>query len=362
MDALSSVGCLLVGIALPIGVLTVLVRRGTRQLAVSDTYGEVSRELGLDVDTRGLSLRGHLAEQRLWVGSVMVDHGPARSHACWGVLDLARPLGLGLVLRRKGLRDRLRRPKGPRVALDGDPLDRLVEVFGDDPGRVREVLGPSVRAVLGPVLERWRDLVVTDQTVRIHLPRPLARAAELRTLVADMRALAAALHEARAAVAPPAPLAARLAEWRSLGDALGLEVEPAYPGLVGRVDDHPVRVTPLRTADGYGAEVRVGFRPHRRTGLRLRPQEEPDGYWSVGQDIQCADPVFDQAFVVKGWDPDHVRELLAPELRGRLVALLRHGRLDLDDLRLHLGPVNADVAGLGPMVRDAVDAANRLGW
>jgi hypothetical protein len=362
VDAVSSVGCLLFGSAIPVALLAALVRRGTRQLSVADTYGAVSRELGLDVDTRGLSLRGHLADQRIWVGSVMVDHGPRRKQACWGVLDLDRPLGLGLVLRRKGLRDRLRRPKGPRVPLDGDPLDRLVEVFGDDPSRVRAVLTPEVRAVLVPVLERWKDLVVTDQTVRIHLPRPLATPAELRELVAAMRGLAKVLYQARRGLPPPPVLAARRADWASLGDALGLDVEEPWPGVAGTVDGRSVRVTPVRTSDGYATEIRVGFRAHARTGLRLRPQEEPDGYWSVGQDIQCDDPAFDRAFVVKGWDPDLVRTLLAPDVRTQLVGLLRHGRLDLDDLRLHLGPVRAEPGDLVPVVRGLLDTARLLGW
>ncbi len=362
MDAVSSVGCLLIGIALPIGALAALVRRGTRQLAVSDTYGEISRELGLDVDTRGLSLRGHLAGQRIWVGSVMVDQGASRRQACWGVLDLDHPLGMGLVLRRKGLRDRLRRPKGPRVSLDGDPLDRSIEVFGDDPERVKALLTAEVRAILVPLLERWTDLVVTDQTIRIHLPRPLARPAELRQLVADVRSMAKVLGVSRRALPPPQPLAARLGDWEALGRTLGLDVEPAFPGLTGELDGRAVRITPVRVSEGYATEVRVGFRPHARTGLRLRPQEEPDGYWSVGQDIQCGDPDFDRAFVVKGWDPDLVRGLLAPEVRSRLVGLLRHGRLDLDDLRLHLGHVRGEPAALLPVVRDAVDTAARLGW
>lgn len=362
MDALTSIGCLLIGIASTLAALTALVRRGTRQLAVSDTYGEVSRELGLDVDTRGLSLRGHLQGQRIWVGSVMVDHGPTRRTACWGVLDLERPLGLGLVLRRKGLRDRLRRRKGPRVDLRGDPLERSVELFGDDPDRVRALLGPAVRAVLVPVLERWKDLVVTDQTIRIHLPRPLARAAELRQLVADMRALSAALHASRAELPPPPVLAGRAGEWAELGRALGLALEPQYPGLSGTMDGRAVRVTPMRATEGYVTEIRVGFRAHPRVGLRIRSQEEPDGYWSVGQDIQCGDADFDRAFVVKGWDPDLVRGLLAPEVRAGLAALQRHGKLDVDDLRLHVGQVRAEPGGLVPVVRAAVDTAAQLGW
>ncbi|MCA9494784.1 MAG: hypothetical protein KC621_32875 [Myxococcales bacterium] len=364
MDALSSLLCLLTGTALPTGAAFLLVRRATRQLAVSETYGSVSRELGLDVDTRGLSLRGHLGEQRLWVGEVMVGYGPDRRTMCWGVLDLERPLGLGLLLRRRGISDRLfRRPRGPRVQLPNDPLERFVEIHGDEPDRVLALLDPTVREVLLATLRRWRDVVVTDTSVRIHLPHPLSRAEELRELVTTLRSLATALHAARRAVPPPSPLVARADGWQRLADALGLQFEPSFPGVAGELDGRPVRVTPIRSADGYCAELRLGFREHRRTGLRLRPQEEaPDGYWSVGQDIQFGDEAFDRAFVVKGWDPDYVRDLLSPPVRQGLLALHTLGRLDLDDLRLHLGGLALDPARLEPLLVQASRSADALEW
>lgn len=342
--------------------LFLLIRRGTRQLAVATAYGEVSRELGLDVDTRGVSLQGHLGEQRIWVGEVMVGHGPDRRMTCWGVLDLERPLGLGLLLRRRGLSDRLRRPRGPRVGLAGDELDRLVELHGDDPERVRALLDPEVRAVLGGLLHRWRDVVVTDASVRVTLARPLARTEELRELVEGMRALAATLVRARRAVSPPAPLGARLAGWEALAERLGLEVEPSFPGVAGQIEGRRVRVTPVRTENGYAAEVRMAFREHRRTGLRLKPQVDPDGYWSVGQDIQLGDATFDRAFVVKGWDPDLVRDLLPPSVRQGLLALHAIGRIDVDDLRLYVGRLPLDPERLVPVVVQAARTADGLGW
>src|SRR5690349_9958453 len=114
--------------------LFMFARRGMRQLQIASTYGDVARELGLDVDTRGVSLQGHLGDQRLWVGEVMVGHGPDRRMVCWGVLDLERPLGLGLLMRRRGLSERLfRRPRGVRITPVDPDLDRHVEIHGDDP-------------------------------------------------------------------------------------------------------------------------------------------------------------------------------------------------------------------------------------
>jgi hypothetical protein len=363
LDALTSLVCLLVGSAIPLLALFFIVRRGVRQLQVATAYGEVARELGLDVDTRGVSLQGHVGEQRLWVGEVMVGHGPERRMACWGVLDLERPLGLGLLIRRRGLSERLfRRSRGVKVQAVDPELERLVEISGDDPERVRQLLDDRVREVLGIVLTRWRDLVITDQSIRIYLKQPLSRTPDLRDLVYGMRSLAAELSAARRRIAPPPALAARMGDWRSLAARLGLELEEAFPGVAGELDGRPIRVTPLRTGDGYAAELRLGFRAHRRTGLRLRPQVEPDGYWSVGQDIQLGDPAFDQAFVVKGDDPEGVRELLSAQVREGLMAMNATGRIDVDDLRLHIGGLLAEAEALEPVVVQAARTAEAMGW
>ncbi len=361
MDALTPVVCLAVGIAIPVVVLFLLVHRGWRQLAVARSYDEVSRRLGLDVDTRGVALQGHLGEQRIWVGQVMIGHGTQRRMACWGVLDLERPLGLGFLLRRRGLRERLRRSRGPKLPLD-ERIDRRVELHGDDAQRVRQLLGDPLRTMLRNMLARWPDLVITDASIRVMLRRPPARAGELHDLVDAMRALAAELVSARRAMPPPPPLAARAADWERLANELGLAFEPAFPGVAGILDGRPLRITPVRTEVGYRAEMRLGFRPHRRTGLQIREQKEPDGYSSVGQDIQFGEANFDHAFVVKGYDPEQVRELISPAVRERLVALRSAGRVDVDDLRLHAGELSVDPRQMASIVRDASLAADALGW
>lgn len=364
MDAVGSLVCLLAGSALPLLGLVGIVHRGVRQLQVATAYGDMARELGIDVDTRGVSLQGHLGEQRLWVGEVMVGHGPDRRMACWGVLDLERPLGLGLLLRRRGLSERLfrRRPGAARIKPHDPHLDRQVELHGDDEDLIQRVLDDAVRDDLGALLERWRDLVVTDQSIRVYLRQPLARSGDLRELVLGMRALAGDLAAARRTVPPPLALRSSMGAWAELARRLGLNLESAFPGVAGDLDGRSVRVTPVRMADGYRAELRLGFRPHRRTGLRIRPQVEPDGYWSVGQDIQLGDPAFDAAFVVKGDNPDGVRELLSPAVREGLIALDEVGRLDVDDLRLYLGQLPPEPAALEPIVVQAARTAEALGW
>jgi hypothetical protein len=363
VDAVTSILCLLLGSAIPLLALFMFARRGMRQLQIATTYGDVARELGLDVDTRGVSLQGHLGDQRLWVGEVMVGHGPDRRMVCWGVLDLERPLGLGFVLRRRGFSERLfRRPRGVRITPVDPDLDRQVEIHGDDPLLVRGLLDGEVCEVTGQMLARWRDLVITDQSVRVSLSQPPSRVDELRDLVAGMRTLAAALSTARRALEPPAGLRLQSDAWRRLADRLDLSFEPAYPSLEGELDGRPVRITPVRTADGYGAELHLGFRAHRRTGLRLRPQVEPDGYWSVGQDIQVGDPAFDAAFVVKGYDPEQVRELLSAPVREGMLALAGTGRLDVDDLRLFVGDLPAEPLELEPIVVQATRTADAMGW
>ena len=347
MDFLSSVICLLVGVALPLTVLYLVLRRGWRQLAVAEAYGEVSRRLGLPVDTRGVSLHGHVGDRRLWVGEVMVGHGPDRRMMCWGVLDLQRPLGLGVLLRRRGLSERVfRRARSPAIALADAELERLLEVHADEPARLRQMLTDDVLASLKQLLLRWRDVVVTDRAVRVHLAQPLATASELQELVDGLFQLAGVLHQARAAVEPPTALQPWVQDLHPLARDFGLEVDPAWPAVEGLLDGHRVELVPQRAASGYTFVLRWVDDGDRDMGLLVRPQVAPDGYWSVGQDIQWGEEAFDKAFVVKGYDPDAVREFLGPEARAALLALAEHGTLELDDKRLEVRGLPADLGVL----------------
>jgi len=344
LDQVLPVFCLIVGGMLPLMGMFFLVNRGMRQLRVAHAYGDVARRLGLPVDTRGVSLQGHLDDRRIWIGEVMVGHGPKRRLVTWGVVDMDRALGLGLVIRRRGLSQRLfRRRRGPEIALGGD-LDRRVEIQGDDPGRVRALLTPKVRLAIESLMSRWPDVVVTDQSVRVHLPRPESSGARLQGLVNAMIGLCDEIEAARHAIAPPERLLSLLPELEAMGTRLGLEYDPWLPGLDGDLDGQRLSITPRRDGAGYSFDIRVYFPSPVDTGFRLSAQVAPDGYWSVGQDIQVGDEVFDNAFVIKGYDPLKVAERLTPEVRAALLDIRSNHDIEIDDRCLHIRRVKLDIA------------------
>jgi hypothetical protein len=344
----------------PLTVLFVLVNRGMRQLRVAAAYAEVARRMGLPVDTRGVSLQGHLNDQRIWIGEVMVGHGPKRRLVTWGVLDMDQALGLGLVIRRRGLSNRLfRRRKGPRIRIDDD-LDKRLEIHGDDPARTRALFTPSVTAKLSTLMAHWPDVVVTDQSIRVHLPKPEASTERLERLVEFMIGLSDAIASARQGITPPERLGAHLEALSKLGTTLQLDIEPALPALKGDADGKRMTITPRRDGEGYSFDIRIYFEARVDTGFRLSSQQAPDGYWSVGQDIQVGDPEFDSIFVVKGYDPAKVRAKLTAEVRQRLLVLRAQHDIEVDDRCLHVRRVPSDMALLERTAMQALSAAASL--
>lgn len=363
MDTLQSALCLLLGSALPLTALWFFLARGMRQFQVSTAYGEVSRQLGLDVDTRGMSLQGHLGDRRIWIGEVMVGHGPERRMMTWGVLDLTRPLNLGLLVRRKGRTTRiLPHRKAPDAPIGDADLDRVLQVQGDEPSRVSALFAPEVRQSLRALMDVWPEVALTDRSVRVHLNRPEASVERLQLLVSSMLGVAEALEDARRDVDCPARLQFELPAWAAAAGRLGLEIEPWLPAMSGEMDGYRVVVATRRQTDGYQVGIRLWLGEHTQTGLRLRLQEGPDGYWSVGQDIQVGDPAFDGGFVIKGWDPETIRGLLGADARRALLDLAILGQPEVDDHCIDVEHISMDLDEVEQAVRAAVRVAKALGW
>jgi hypothetical protein len=354
--------CLLAGSGLTLVALGMLVRRGVRQLLVASAYRDVAQKLGLQVDTRGVSIRGHLGDRRIWIGEVMEGHGTERRVEVRGVITLERPLGLGLQVRRLGRADRLLRRRRVATVPLGPEIDRALDVYGDDPTRVRDLLAGPARQALLALIGRWPDVVLTDDDVQVYLRSPSDSSSELGALVDAMVRTAAAIDLARKEVRPPDDLVAILDPWTALARSMALQIEPWMPCLTGTLDGRRVLVTAVREPDGYGTEVTLWFRPHPEIGLLLRPQIEPDGYWSVGQDIQVGNTLFDQAFVIKGYDPAGVIARLTPATRAQLLELRELGLLEVDDRGLTLRNPTLDPARLAPILRQVSAAAQALGW
>lgn len=350
------------GVALPTGAFYFAGRRAWKQLGAAEAYREVAQQLGLRVDTRGISVNGYLGRRRLWIGEVMEGWGPQRQVVTLGLLSLEFPLGLGLLARRRGLRARLRR-RNAQLDLGDEALDKQLLVHGDDRGRVSALLRhPEVRRHLAALMQRWPEVTLTDHAVRVLLREPETSPLALRTLIDAMQRLVEALELARLDIAPPDALVPFAREFATLAPELGLDHEPALPLLRGELDGRAILVSIRRQEDGYRASVRLAFAPHPELGLRLSRQLAPDGSFAVGQDIQVGDPDFDRTFIVKGWDPYELRARLTAEARGGLLALQAAGSVDLDDHALSTRDLPLDTAVIAEAVRGSVRVAVALGW
>jgi len=212
LDPLYAVICLACGIAIPVILVGLVIRRAHRQLSTAGAYREVAQALGLAVDTRGCSLHGIRDDRSLWVGEVLVGDGPERYREVHGVIGFQRPLALGLSLSAR--RSRRQATQG----LDHAELDKRLVVEVAFPAALDCVRDEAVQAALLSLIEMVNHVVVTDSRVRVRMKRAPSRASALGSLEDRLVALAVALADARVSpVASPA-----LAGWADACPSLTL--------------------------------------------------------------------------------------------------------------------------------------------
>lgn len=362
MDGLFNLLCLLLGVALPLGLTFVVIRHAFRPMAAASAYRAAARTLGLLVDTRGVSLSGYLEDRRLWIGEVAIGHGPDRRNEVHGSLDLHPPLGLGFILRRSGTTQRVfRRYRARRMDI-GDPDLARFSIKGVLTDRIHALFTPLVKQHLLKLSETWPDVMITDAWIQVYLKTPPTSEAAVLELVTRMRGLADALQQARMALPSPEELASVHREWEQLAESSNLDFQSWLPGLQGKYDGRRTSVAVCRGGNVFRSDLRLEFHHHRSTGLLLRQQLEPDGYFNVGQDIQLDSPDFDSAFVIKGYDSMLIRELLSDGVQAPLLALNELGSVTVDDREIVIrnGPLGAE--DVQRMIDLASDAAEALGW
>ena len=331
----------------------ILGRRVHQQTAAPAAYRAVARNLGLDVDTRGASVNGYLPSsgRKLYIGEVVVGHGPESTTEHRAVLSLSRPLGLGLAVRKQTGSRWFRRARGHHIDIGEESFDKLFDVTGDDSERVRELLTEDIRQRIQALGTAYPNLLVSDHHVRVLLTKPITEAEALAAFIDTLTQLADALSASRQRVSPPKRLEAQVTLFGDVATERGLTFEPAWPAVSGTINGHDIELVIGRTDDGYRATATGRLRTPRKMGFRLRRQIEPDGYWSTGQDIQVNDAPFDEAFVIKGYAPDTVRRWLNPRAQRHLMALADLGDLVADDHIVRVSGLSLDGASL----RDALD-------
>jgi len=353
--------CTLLGSLVTVILLMAAVRRGVRQISITGAYREVSRQLGLSIDTRGTSIQGHLGDRRLWIGQVMVGQGTERKEVHWGVLDLERPLGLDLSLRRKGMSERVfRRSRQPELPIGHPVLDRAYELQSAHSDIAEQLFTSEVVERLLQLLAKWPSAVITDNAIQVHLTSPPATANAVMGLVTMMVELAMSIDERRADLEAPGDLADLIEPWSVLAERKGLDFEPNIPAISGSVARRRVLVIPRRDNQGkLHSELQLFFRPHSRTGMRLVPQGTEN---VVGQDIQVGNSEFDNTFIIKGYDPTAICERLTPTVQQKMLALSKLSESEVDDRRLLSRQLPLETNVLFDAISLAEEVADSLHW
>lgn len=354
--------CLLLGCLLPVLALGLMVRRGFRPVAAAAAYRNLAWKLRLDVDMRGRGVRGEVDGRSLFIG--LAD--PARSTGpVTAVLDLTMPLGVGLRVRPRGMANRIRRrAPGSRSELsmrDAD-LDAAFEVTALEPATADALWTEPVREALARLRAQFKDVVIDDSTIRVTSPTPITVEKRLQALIDDLKLLADALHTAREPAPLPAALADVVPSWAALADAHGLALSPHRPAMAGALHGRAFHATCGRGEGGFAACLRVTWREHRPTGLVLRPQRATDTPGSAGQDILLGDPRFDDALVVKGYDPAAIRALLHGRAQAALTTLATFGKLSMTDRSLQISGLPTDAAALVPVLEQLNELGDALAW
>lgn len=362
---MGNVLCLILGLLIPSVLLFLAVRHALRPLAAAAAYRNVAWRLGLDANTRGTSMQGHVGPRRIWVGEVREGRGASSRTRVRAMLDLEHPLGMGLRLRhRERLAERLRTPLRSRRSkvVIGDPeLDQRVELQAYDPDRVRAMFTEELRTAVHEVVDAWKDLEITDHSVIVRLRRAVSSEDKLEQLVDQLGRLTSTLEAARATLPLPAQLEAVVEPWRELAATLGLAFHPALPAMKGELSNRQVQVDATRAADGFRADIVVHFAPHPETGLLIAPQLEK-ARAGEGQDIQFGDPAFDDAFIIKGWDPRRMKKLLHASARADLLELAELGQISLTDRAVELQDVRLEPSIIADVLARCGALAVVLGW
>ena len=353
MSGLSSILCLLVGIAVPCGVLFWIVRRGSNQLSSADAYKAVARDLGLKLDTRGIGLQGFHKGRHLWFGQVLL--GPDRRTEVHGVLGLRKPIGYGLTLRS---RKRKRTESGLSTA--DEDFDRLYSSNAVQIELAKLLLNEPVRTAAIRLHALCNEVDISDDLIRIKLSTPERNAERLAEIIKQMEDFADTLESQRSQTGTSEEVCELQLNWQALCEKHGWSYDDAYPSITVTHEWGTLSATPRWVNSEFVSELRVHFSTVRDTGFRLTPQRGPSAPWLTGQDIQVRDPSFDKAFVIKGYHPDNVRNRLHAEARTLLLDLLRTGPFEINDdwIRIPVGPV--DAFKLGKVIKHTIKTAEAI--
>ncbi len=247
---------------------------------------------------------------------------------------LASPLDLGLKLSRAGVIASVGELLGAvDISLGISGFDEAFAIRGDEPDRVRALVGRDVR---GAMMEATSaTLTVDDTEVAMHTRSEGEDEWSIERAMRQAIAIANAIDEAAKSVPPASAFRAHHAELVTLGERRALRVTATPFTLDGSIGHTRLRLygrrtsakehTLLLTAETkkpLGVELSV---MSRRSFLGRLLHAAPQG------PVDTGDEAFENAFEARAKDAEAARRALGANVRGRLLELASLGAVFFDD-------------------------------
>ena len=252
------------------------------------------------------------------------------------------------------------------LQIGHEQLDRDFRIKGQDPAQITALFSsPELRALLLVDPDPY-SAYVTDVYVRFEIRGIQVDLAELRAWIPRAVALQRAVAASWAAL-PPSVEEARLeAPLRRVCERARLDYTARGMRGLGRARDVDTRIeVVLDDKVGWCTELESRFDPDLAVGLKVTREGVIAGITKLfgSQDIVTGDKTFDDHYLIKGKDPELVKQILSPDARKRLLDL--HARCDeliMTDsgvlVRLHR--IVDDPDALVAMFTEVTDAANDM--
>lgn len=284
---------------------------------------------------------------------------------------LQPPLDLGLSI--SWMAAEIRDPTaGPhRVGTGDQRFDSVYAVWGDEPGRVRALLSPQLRATLSRTFHPEAMFLINDHGVAVQTWQHEANRAWLEGGVETCVRLATAIDAAREGVEVASPLREHKKAWTRFANHHALHGISAPLCMWGKVAGADIYTYSVRLSPGcFCLEVWLRFETPLGLGLLIQPKRTVDRVKDMfgGQDHLLGDALFDDTFVVRVSNTAAAEALLDDAMRKRLLTVHGNlGALSLTDdglsVRLPSVPVDPAVvpATVEQLVALAVDIAKKRG-
>ncbi len=331
---------------------------------------QIDQDLDAWAEALGLVRMGNdLFGQRdgMPVGARLALDAPKGQWARWTVhARLQPPLDLGLSIHTRG-QEVEDVTKGARLVATGDTaFDARFVVRGDEPERVRALLGPSLRQRLLRQIPRAALFMVTDQGVAMQVPRPHANLEWFTQALDRLTGIAGGVNQARSDVPVAAVLRRQRTSWAAFASSHMLHGISAPLCMWGHLKGATVFAYSVRLGPGeLCLEIWLRFEEPLGLGILLQPKRTVDRVKELfgADDHELGDPVFDETFLVRLSDVETAEALLDAPLRKRLLAIHSAvGPLSLTDdgLLVRLPTVPLDPAVVPTKVGHLLELAREI--